>query len=312
MAFDINSLTQGFNNVASNPGESAANVVGSPTTGQITTITAIIILLLLIIVLFIVVIIQAMKYNKIIHIHKLVDNHFIEFAAKGGIFKDKNKIAYLKSTVFGLDKDQIKSLRVPSGEYWEPKMTRIWGMPFMPYTIRESINMVLIDGNYMPIKPNFVTLKRGEKLIVSDVDDCDFCKHGLDSYKFMVDQEDYIKNIIIPLETTKKIKINLDVVCKKCFSNIINAKYECVDVADKGWYYKTLEDNKNRYADFLTKFMGPMLIAAFLIFTIIFLFIVFNGTPAIIKAITNSRIEQYNAYVQGQQTIYNVTAPPAN
>lgn len=312
MADPVNDLLGGVNAFAQQPEKSTAQAVTSQLGNQSLLIAFIVIMIILIFIFLGIIIWQILKYNKIIHIHKLIDNHYVEYSTKGGIFKDKNKIPFLRSTVFGRDGDKISNQRVPSGEYWENKMCKIGGLFFMPYTIKESIHFLLINGNYIPIKPNFVTLQRGQNLKVSDLDDCDFCKYGIDSYEFMMEKDRYINEVIPKIETDKNIKLNLETVCKKCYSNIINAKYECVDVADKAWYFKTLEDNKNRYGDFLTKFMPAILIAAFLIFTIIYLFIVLQSTPKLIETQSNAYINQYNQWTQGQQHIYNITAPPTN
>lgn len=220
------------------------------------------------IVAFIIIIKNQLKYNCYVDINELVGSSYKLHRTKGGVFTDSNGVRYFKSKKFGKSGKQV-IYREPSNELFADYEHNMFDLPFLPRVQSEEIGFLNPFGEtFIPVRRSFISIKRGVDLRITSKEDCEFCKKG-------VKMTDFISNPGLYLE---KIK-DMDRVCEKHFSDLINARYECIDQSDLSWMWKNIDDLKKDFGDFMLKFAPLVTAGLILVFVAFTVLIVLKTLP---------------------------------
>ena len=152
---------------------------------------------------------------------------------------------------------------------------------------------------FIPIRRSFITIKRGSDLAITSNEDCEFCQEGVDIDDFLAEPEQYLDRI-------KK----MDSVCEKHFTQIVNARYECIDQSDLSWMWKQIDDVKNEFGSFLMKFAPLIAIAGMFIFVAAVILLTYKLQPDLQEMVHSANMDYINALkLKSIETAKNVTIP---
>lgn len=284
-----------------------ANELGTFVSGNAGTIFMLSLFVLILIILVIIgfIVYDILVFNKKIDAYKLVGTKYILYRTKGRFKKDKNGVIHLISKRFGHDFEKI-DVKNPPKEDFTTFMDRLFGFPLFPYVVKEQICLLNVRGSeWISIKKSFVFLKRGIELNVTSKEECDFCRNAIDSYKFYNDDE-YKQEKLNTLKDS-----DFDSVCTKCFSEIVNARFECIDPVDQSWLFQKLDDIYKKYGDFLTKIAPLIIIGMSFIFVLLLFIFTYKFYPDIMTSIKTSYLDAHKVVLEQQINAikYNNTLP---
>jgi len=238
-------------------------------------------------------------YNKYVDAWKMVGGNYKLFRTKGAIKKNKNGVKEFVTRKFGKDGNKI-NYRDPDGimfaDFEKPLLT----LPFLPTVKSEQIAFVNPVGDvWIPVRRSFISIKRGINLSITNHEECEFCNNKVDMTKF----------IEKPSLFTEKIK-NMNNVCEKCFTKLINARYECIDQSDLSWMWKEIDGIKHKYGDFITKFLPAIVIGGSFIFAIAVIVVSYQMHPDINEGIATAYSREAQAYAKAAIEINQGYATP--
>ena len=267
--------------------------------GQSSMWTVLIAMIIIFAVVIIMLIRREMQYNKYTDVYELVGTNYKLHRVKGGIFKDDKGVRYFKSKPFGKN-GKCVNYREPSNELFTDYETNLFNIPIMPKVQVEQISFLNPFGDtFIPVRRSFITLKRGKDLRITSKEDCEFCQKG-------VDMEDFLKD---PKKHLSKIQ-DMDHICEKHFGALVNARYECIDQSDLSWMWKKIDDIKDDFGSFLTKYGALIAGAGILIFVIAAIMITYKMQPDIAEAVFQHNKQYIEALkIKGIEAARNVTIP---
>jgi len=247
----------------------------------------------------IVLLMNEMRFNIFTDVWECIGGGYKLNRCKGGIFKDSNGVRYFKSKKYGKNGKRI-IYREPNNEIFADFENRLWGMPFLPQVQNEQIAFLNPFGEtFIPVRRSFITIKRGKDLTITSNEDCEFCKTGVDIDDFLADPETFLDRI-------KK----MDSCCEKHFTQIVNARYECIDQSDLSWMWKQIDDIKNEFGSFLMKFAPLIAIAGMFIFVAVVILLTYKLQPDIQEMVHTANMDYINSLkLKSVEALQNVTYP---
>ena len=214
-------------------------------------------------------------------------------------FKDKDKVRYFKTKKFGKTGKQIM-YREPNNELFADYETFIFGVNLFPRVQKEQIAFLNPFGEtFIPIRRSFITIKRGKDLSITSKEDCEFCQGGVEMTDFLDSPKKYLD----------KIK-TMDSCCEKHFTQLVNARYECIDQSDLSWMWKNIEDLKNEFGSFLLKIAPLLTVGAMLAFTALVIIVTYKMQPDLADVIVEHNLKYIEAAkLKSVEVAQNVTYP---
>jgi len=254
---------------------------------------------ILILIGLIVVINDMRKYNKEVRIFALRGGKYTCYTTKGAKQTNKQNVTIFKTKTFGRDNEKIETNNLSNEKFYEKEQT-LWNLPFLPFVLKECIDfMSPKKGVYIPIRRSFISFKRGEELNLCTEKECECCKSGIELTDFMKDPSKYPQ-----VESFNNL-------CERCFTELINVKYECIDDSDLSYYWTIIDEIEKKYGELFAKY-AIIIISVFCLLLVGFTIYIANKYyPDIQKAVADSHMLVYEKVINAQinTAYYNNTLP---
>ena len=267
--------------------------------GTSATWTIIAVMILFFVVALVLILMNELKYNVYTDVWESIGSNYKLNRVKGGIFKDKDGVRTFKTKKFGKNGKRV-NYREPNNELFADFENYLFNVPFFPKVQNEQIAFLNPFGEtFIPVRRSFISLKRGVDLRVTSKEDCEFCQTGVDMTQFLDDPKKYLA----------KIK-EMDHICEKHLTELVNARYECIDQSDLSWMWKQIDDIKNEFGTFMMKYAPLIAAAGILVFVAFVVLITYKLQPDIAEVVAQHNRAYIEALkLKNYEVANNVTIP---